>query len=352
MRKAIIILAGLGIVALGYWGYLRLSGDTALDLPDIQRTHRTDMPRPADRDESESTRQTVIHGAEQSYYVTRDPETRQIRRVFGFSRLMNPGSPSARWHVEAPYIVVYEPSYSYRMDAENGVFQIDRTGSTIVPRDGRLDGNVVIRIHPEPENDFDEITIKLDDLMFSSERTEFSTDGPVDVASDRLDLSGRGLVLMVNAKTGQIEYLNILDLNTLRLKDFLQEEGSPPSFVSVSNDTDTPDANAEPAADQQHVQRTAIETPDSDLPVAEAKRSYQCVIENNVLIRYGDQIVLSGAEQISIQNILFSSQQAPSVPSSAEPHTETTDAPPRATASEAMSAEPSERERSRRRPRR
>ncbi len=293
-RKILIILTGLGIAVLGYWGYLQLSG-TATFEPPAETAEEVRMPRPAAQQQPGG--QTIIHGAEQSYYVTRDPETRQVQRIFGFSRLMNPGSPAARWHVEKPYIIVYEQSYQYRMDADSGQFQIERAGTTVVPRDGRLEGNVTIQIRPHPDTDVAEATLTLDDLMFSSERTEFSTGGPVRLTSDQVDLFGQGLLLMVNAQDGQVEYLQILDLQSLRIKDFADADRSPALASSVDSDA---------AEAQQTDPPAGIDTAAAS---SDRARPYQCLLEENVEIRYGDQMVIAGADRVNIQNILFGSRQ-------------------------------------------
>ncbi len=320
MRKVILILAGLAAAGAAYWGYIRFSGSTTLEPP---RTHNgRELELPATGDTAGRIGQTYIHGAEQSYYVTRDPETRQVTRVFGFSRLINPSSPSARWQVEKPYIIFYESAYEYRIDADNGLFQIERTGQSVVPQDGRLEGNVVIRVKPAPDSRVAETTILMDDLMFSSERTEFSTDGPVRAISSQVDLSGRGLVLMINAQDGQVEYLHILDLESLRLKNVVQAEPAPqPGAPSAGNEAASP-SSAVIAQETQPSQPESKEPEDDDV---EQSRLYQCVIEHNVVIRYGDRIVVGGADQVNIQNILFRSPDP--------------DAPKQATAAESSAAE-------------
>ncbi len=303
MRKMIIILAGLAAATAAYWGYTRFSGETVFEPP--QTGSASDLELPDTDTASPRARQTYVHGAEHSYYATRDPLTRQVTREFGFSRLINPGTPAARWEVEKPYIVFYEAAYAYRIDADHGLFQVERTGSTVVPQDGRLEGNVTIRFKPRPGSRVDETTILLDDLMFSSERTEFSTDGPVRAVSSQIDLSGRGLVLMLNAQNGQLEYLHILDLKSLRLKKFVETDSPQPDRAAASSASQEMSASSADLTQQPRQSATAAK--DAQAADSAQGRLYQCRIEDTVMIHYGDRIIVGPAEQVSIQNILFRS---------------------------------------------
>lgn len=316
MRRVIIILAALAIAGLAYWGYIRLSGTPTLEPPASQTDYELQLPKSTDS--AQRIGLTVPMRADDTYYVTRDPVTRQVTRVFGFSRLNNPGSQSVRWELERPYIIFYESAYQCRIDADNGLIQTERVGANVSPRDGQLEGNVKIHITPRSGSRMAETTLFLDDLLFSSERTEFSTDGPIRVASSQVELSGRGMVLLMNATDGQVEYLHILDLEALRLKDFVQE-----SPAKTANENQTP---AETPAHQTAAEKTpvaaaavekdvtpsgAVSSPESNIEQEELRprRLYQCVIEDNVLIRYGDQLVVAGADQVNIQNILLVQQQ-------------------------------------------
>lgn len=322
MRKIIIILTALAVTALAYWGYIRLTGAGAMEPPSAHTAEELDMPEATG--DARRSGQPVVHGAEQSYYITRDPLTRQMTRVFGFSRLVNPGHQSARWQVEKPYIIFYESAYQCRIDADMGLIQTERAGSTVTPQDGQLEGNVVIHIKPRHDSALAETTILMDDVLFSSERTEFSTDGPVRVVSSQVDLAGQGLLLLVNAADGQIEYLHILELESLRLKDFVQTDQRKASpRVSATGDAET-----------------QIEKPQTPSTIAAAdaggekidgdSRLYQCVIDDNVMIRYGDQIVVAGANQINISNILFARQddRKPQPDMSAAPEIDSIDREP------------------------
>ena len=306
MRKAAIILAALAVTVLAYWGYLWISGSKAIAPPASLSGH--DLEPSKTTTDAQRIGQTTIKEAVTTYYVMRDPITKRAQRVFGFSRLANPGQ-SVRWQVEKPYMIFYESAFQCRVDADNGLFQMERAGSAVSPKDGQLDGSVVIHLKPRAGSPMAETRLYLDDLLFSSERTEFSTDGPVRMVSSQVEMSGRGLVLLLNAQDSQVEYLQILELESLRLKDFVQADKKTPALPSP--------AAVQPAEGQTaSVQTTASPaTPVAASPAedADAKptRLYQCVLQNNVMIRYGVQLMVAGADQISIQNIAMSSPQDP-----------------------------------------
>lgn len=300
MRKIIIILTAVAVTGLAYWGYIRLTGAGAMEPPTTHTAKEMDMPEATG--DARRSGQPIVHGAEQSYYITRDPVTRQMTRVFGFSRLVNPGQQSARWQVEKPYIIFYESAFQCRIEADMGLIQTERAGSTVTPQDGQLEGNVVIHISPHADSEIAETRLLLDDLLFSSERTEFSTDGPVRVISSQVDLAGQGLLLLINAADGQIEYLHILDLEFLRLKDFVQtDERKAAPLVSATDDAET-------QIDKPQTPSTIAAADDGSEKIDGNSRLYQCTIDDNVMIRYGDRIVVAGADQINIRNILFARQ--------------------------------------------
>ena len=288
MRKTIIVLVALAATFAAYWIYILLTGSTPLEPPVSGGGNELRFSAPADKPQQIGS--TVIRQAEQSYYVVRDAVTKQVRQVFGFARLANPGSQSVRWQVEKPYLIFYESGVQIRLDADHGLFQIERTAGGVAPKDAQLEGHVTIRLTPQGDSELAETVLSFDDLMFSSERTEFSTDGPVRMSSSQVDLQGRGLVLLFNAEDGQIDYLHILDLHSLRLRNLVKNE-----LIASSQQTEHQDT-----------------APDADKTAGTSSKSsllYECLIQDQVKIRYGDQWVVAGADNVSIQNIALGRRQ-------------------------------------------
>ncbi len=128
VRKLIIGIVAAAIVALLFWGYLRLTGSKGL--PTEQRSSIRDIPDLPDDPQARQIDQTKIIGVNQARYTILDPQTRQVRRIFGFERLVNPGAQSTTWQVLKPYMYVFEDRFRCRMDADKGDIQVEDSGST------------------------------------------------------------------------------------------------------------------------------------------------------------------------------------------------------------------------------
>ncbi|MCI0500057.1 MAG: hypothetical protein L0Y36_10355, partial [Planctomycetales bacterium] len=307
MRKVIIGLISVMAIGLVFWGYMQVMDTTLPPPPAARQTADLPMPRPDNSDDRQPG-QTVIHGAQQSRYVILDPVTKETRRVLGFQKLLNPEAGSSRWQVEKPYLIFYESGYQCRVESDSGTFQIETAGTNAEPKDvqdAQLHGNVVIHLTPQAGGKISDTFIYMDDLTFSSERSEFVTDGPVKVASDQIRLDGFGLILIFDAAKSRIEYMHIRDLDELRLINMAASASTavapdatssakPDRPQSVSPQTPRDVSSVTTAADSQEAAPAAP----SDY--------YQCILDNNVVIYYGDQLRVAGADQVAIQNILFS----------------------------------------------
>jgi hypothetical protein len=289
MRKTLIALAAAAFTGLLFCGYLLLteSGPTSAE----QAATAQDLPLQSTDIMPNEIGEAIVKVAYKSRYVSLDPQTKALSRVLGFETLLNPGSDSPRWQVEKPYIEFYESSYVCRMDSDRGTFTVEASGGSVTPTDAQLEGNVVIHIKPRPGGRLSETFIYLEDLVFSSERSEFSTDGPVRVVSDNTLLEGFGMILIFNTGTGRLEYLNIRDLEQLVLRNVVQPDQQ---IASGDNPEIQPDATA--AALTPSASTTSVSQ-------ASAPDYYRCTLEDNVMIRYGKQLVVAGADNVSIQNI-------------------------------------------------
>ncbi len=294
-RKIIIVVAVLFVTAAGFYGYIRLTGSTAIRLPE-----RPSGEKPTDQWPSQQpgqVGQTVIHAVQQSRYTVLDPVTKKIKRVLGFSKLLNPGAQSSYWQLEQPYMEVYEDRYRCRIEANEGTVQVERAGDSVIPKDASLSGKVVIRLLPEPSSGrFAPADIYLDQVSYSSERSEFSTDGAVRLLSSQAKLDGKGMLLIYNPATGRIEYFQIRELAGLRLKNFVHSSlfssppaGDAPAQTAGQTDTDTESFAAEP---------------NQPVPLKQGAY-YRCSLNDDVVIHYGRQLIVEGAEQVNITNLFW-----------------------------------------------
>lgn len=292
MRKLLLILFAFLLAGAGFFLYRAVSPPAYIpktELPD------SDMSMPEHgASESRQIGDAAIQTAEKSRWSRRDPVTKKIVETGGFSKLLTPPEGSSYWGVESPYVTRFEQRFTCRIYADQGRIQMEQLGD--MPSHVELMKNVRLEIIPVDRQGPDEQTyIYLDTLSYSSDRSEFSTDGPVRVVSRRADLKGRGLVLIYNPRSGRMEYLEVLELDYLLVKDAgasWRTKDSPSKTAAADGDVmGPPDAPV----------KTAAET----APAAEDAAYYQCSIQNNVLIQYGREVVVMGADQVNIQRILW-----------------------------------------------
>ncbi len=305
-RKIIIGIVAILIVAAMFAAYLRLTGTKGISISGDSTVQ--DVPDQPFDPKAKQIRGTIIHSGDRAKYTILDPETRLVSRVFGFQSLLNPGSQSNNWQVERPYLNFFEKQFNCRMDAERGIFEVETSGGTPIPQDAQFTGKVVIRFQPSKGQRFSETVILMDDLNYNSERSEFFTKGPVEMVSAQARLVGKGLLMVYNPASQQIEYFEIQELNYLRLKNvvaskLLGQSAEPtPTTAPIAAETKTPAAVSDsPAATPQ------IVTIDANTPQSEPNAAplYQCMLNDNVQIVYGDQAIIKSADQINIINIVF-----------------------------------------------
>ncbi|MHC5082935.1 MAG: hypothetical protein ACYTET_03220 [Planctomycetota bacterium] len=306
MRKLIIGLVSMAFVAFAFWIYIEVMDPPPIDVDQgvsdvddmvIPEKPVTETP-PAGPQEMGDPK---IGNTGVTKYVVLDPVTKQVQRVLGFEKLLNPGENVL--HLQEPYMVFSESKYECRIDSKSGRFQMESL-ERAAPKDGKLDGQVVIHITPKEKSRMSETFIYMDDLTFSSERSEFATNGPVKIVSDQVQMDGFGLILIFDTKDGRVDYMHIRDLESLRLKNVASSD----SPLSPDKDAkDTPAAAKRDVAKSDAAVASADDTAvDAEITQKQPKSSdyYQCLIEDNVLIQYGDELVVAGADQVSIQNIL------------------------------------------------
>ena len=245
-------------------------------------------------------------------FKTVDPLTGRVVRIFGFDELLNPAQGSARWRLKKPYMKMFENNFRCYVTSENGNVQVETIGDRPSPSDAQLSGDVQIRIVSQDKDRPVECTIYLDDVEYSSERSEFATDGPVRLVSQNSEMVGTGMLLVYNPAVSRLEYLQIVDLDYIHIKDVSTLSSSSGSTgdkdeateVAVSDEqgaeAEVAVANADNAAGADNA--GPGEVAQADDPDA----FYQCKLLDNVAIRYGQQLVVVGANEVSISNILLS----------------------------------------------
>ncbi len=305
MRKIIIGLIAVGFVASLFFGYALIMDAKPIEVRNVTESDDLDMPESGGG--TQQAGDTDVRVANAARYVVLDPKTKEVSRVFGFEKLLNPGMDTTRRQVERPYMIFYESNFQCRIDADTGMFQIETSGSSSTPKDARLNGNVKIHITPKPGSKMSETVVEMDNLVFSSERSEFATDRKIHIKSEQVELKGTGLIVIFDTASGKIDYLRIRDLEEIRMQGLTDSKSGPKSSTKIANaETDTESAIPVPTQPTNDSSIPSEKVDGVEAELATSLSYYRCVLEDNVEIKYGNEIVIAGAEQVNIQNILFS----------------------------------------------
>ena len=327
MRKLILCILALGLAFGAFWIY-RLSSPMKT-IPVSDETFSGEFDETSNPDDTRMVGDTAVETIKRTRYVRLDPVTKEIRQEYGFSELINSQQDSPFWQVRNPYMIRYEPRSTVRIDADWGRMEMEQLGSEMVLRNAELRDNVTIRIfRSSPENQ-QESTLEMDDLSYSSERSEFFTEGPVHVIASDAELTGRGLLLLYDPRLEQLEYMKVKSVSLLRLKNMVASGNPPLRNEESSAKPDVSSGHSEavvqsaPASDSNIQKPIAIESESGNTnPSAETMapsttpegRFYQCSILENVEIRYGNDLVVFGVDQVNINRVLWGSGSRASEP--------------------------------------
>jgi len=235
-------------------------------------------------------------------YEHRDPKTKEIDRVFGFEELLN--ETGNEWEIEKPYLNYFQRDFNCYITADKGYVQVESATPTsqLTPRDATFIGNVVIHVLPEESSDVKESFVYLDDIDFISEKSLFTTAGPVEFVNEEVRMLGKGLRLIYNEDQGRLEFLRVIDLYSLRLKSSAKT-----AFSSKPTDIGAPARpTSKPLARDVHKKPQPAPTapPPAKQPTQQKEGTYyKCVFSKNVLIETPDELVF--ADQLFINNIFW-----------------------------------------------
>lgn len=323
MRRVILLAAALMLAMGGFFLYRQFSPTPALRATDGEVSNPFENAPPVDR--SFEMGDVNIEEATRPQYTRLDPVTYKVREVYGFEALMNPRQESRYREVKRPYMIRYDGDSTMRVDADRGRMDMERIGSETVLRGAELMDNVVIRIIRGTGPEAEESVLEMDNLSYSSERSEFFTEGPIRMTSDTAELTGTGLTLLYDPRLQQLEYMKIRELDLLRLKDMAEpgkisiggsspDEGTelkPKPEVADASESRPVAASGEAGLKPAAVKpkETATATPAS-ASAAASSRLYQCSVLENVEIRYGQELVIFGADEVNINRIFWEGSQA------------------------------------------
>ena len=251
---------------------------------------------------------TEVGEVRKARYIHRDKKTKEIDREWGFERLLH--KRGDEWEIEKPFITIYERDFLCSVTGDRGRVRVESAADRPSPKDASLAGNVLIHISPTEQSDVNEAFIHLDDVIFDSERSQFSTLGPVRLTSEDAQMSGRGFELVYNDDLDRVELLRINHLESLRAripskgKLWAQAPGdSPKADGAVGKNV----AGGSSGGQQQ----TPTIVNDASRREADRKKGhyYTCVFSENVVIDTPEQFVFAD-DEVRVNNIFWAKQSS------------------------------------------
>jgi hypothetical protein len=293
LRKLLVAMLSLAAVVVIYTAYNRQWGSNRRDFVDAGHSVDVCDVSAFGSDGSVGKIGDVGVGTTQNARYSDTSSDGSIRRVFGFRELLH--QAGSHWRIEKPYMDVFQPGMSFHISADTGQVTVETSDGRPIPKDARLDGNVVIHIVPADTNSFSESFIYLDDIAFISERSHFSTDGPVKFVSQDAQMLGRGLELVYVSALGNIEFLRITHLESIHLKNQVA------ALFAESRGKNSFDPNH-------------ITCPEQTAPAGALKPTnrfyYRCILSTNAVIDTPQQLI-SARNDIILDNILWSKSSSP-----------------------------------------
>ena len=222
---------------------------------------------------------------------------KEVDREFGFEALLH--EEKDQWDIEKPYLNVFASTFTCYITADRGKVGVETAVGRPTPKDATFTGNVVFHILPQDSNAVKESFLYLDDIEFLSEKTQFSSAGPIKFISEDAQMLGTGMELIFNDQLQRLEFLRIIDLKSLRVKSS-QTALHPGGGAEVN---EPPDAGKKTGPDQQSRPADSQKT---QVLVQQGKGEYyKCVCSKNVIIDTPEQLVFADRE-VSINNIFWS----------------------------------------------
>jgi len=236
-------------------------------------------------------------------------KNQEVEREWGFERLLH--EIRDIWEIEKPYMNIYRRNFKCYITADTGKVQVETAVGKSTPKDATFTGNVVFHIMPEGSGNIKESHIYLEDIIFLSEKSQLSTANSVEFVSEDARMLGTGLELVYDELQERLEYLRIIDSESLHIKS------SQTAFLSSAKRTaDKPaDTGGRTKTQQPDKPVLASDKGQTQTTVAQPKveqgkgEYYKCVFSKNVLIDSPEQLVFAH-DEISINDIFWSKAES------------------------------------------
>jgi hypothetical protein len=278
-RKFVVWLVSLAGVAAAFLLYTRIGSTPKIE---IQKAAKPAADIADSNEKVGRVGGVGVGTVKKAKYVHLD-KYKQIDREFGFERLLH--ELENEWEIEKPYMNIYRGNLACYITADKGTVLVEDVMGKPNPKDATLTSNVMVRIVPRGREAANESVMYLDDVIFISEKSQFSSAGPVKFVSKNALLTGTGFELVYNEEANRLELLRINELDNL----YVQTAANTALFAS--NKTEAGTASQAPKGQAQS------ETEQSDAD------KYRCIFSENVVIKTPEQLVF--ADEVSISDILW-----------------------------------------------
>jgi len=234
-----------------------------------------------------------------------DKETKEVIRVWGYEELLH--DTGEEWDIEKPYMNIFRRSFKCYITSDKGRVQVETVGGRPSLKDVTLTEKVVIHVLPENGSTIKESFIYLDDVDFISEKSQFSTAGPVKFVSEDVQMLGRGAELIYNEELDRLEFLRIPHLESLHAKVPVETglfsagrtDVDRPADTGSRTETQQPD---EPAVADDSQKTKPLPTESTGPGEQTGGNNYRCVLSKNVLIKSPEEWVFAN-DEVCIYNI-------------------------------------------------
>jgi len=283
-RRFTVWLISFLAVLVVYFIYNRLSRTPAI----VENSSRQIAEQAADvcdsNDKVGKVGEVGVGVVKNARYTTLNAQ-KQVAREFEFEELLH--QDGNEWEIKNPYMTIYQHGFKCAISGKSAKVLVEVSGSQVMPKEGTLTGDVMIRIWPRNKGGFGEGVLYLDDVSFVGEKSMFSTAGQVEYVSDDVRLAGTGMELVYDGDEERLELLKIEKLQGLHIKRWSRGTalGS-----GESRQTTAAGAEGEKAGSVKPGQ------------------AYRCVLDKNVVIETVRERLL--AEVVSINDIFVRGGEA------------------------------------------
>ncbi len=223
-------------------------------------------------------------GAVRNVRYTMLDDQKQVVGEFGFAELLHQDGND--WEIERPYYTIYRRGFKCEFKGDRARVVVETAGNRVTPKEGKLIGNVTIRIWPKRAGGLGEGVIYLDDIVFVGDKSLFSTDGFVEYVSDDARLVGKGMELVYDSVGERLEFLKIKKLESLHIKRWSRG---------------TVFAGSSPRGEAAGRMEVTSEPVPAEKGTGKSEQGYKCVLDTNVVIETSQERLVT--QVLSINDI-------------------------------------------------